>query len=250
MLKPLVIAFSMYSRIPMPMIDWDEKSMKYAICFLPFVGAVIGIITYILFVLFEKLGFGVLLKASMLTAVPLIVTGGIHLDGFIDTCDAISSHLDRKRRLEIMADPHVGAFAIIKTAVYMVLSVGFCSEISIDTVQIVCIGYIISRALSGIAVITFPKAKDNGLVSDWSRMSDKKISFVVLSVELVIALILMFILNFKITIIIIIVSTFTFLYHYRNCMKNFGGITGDLAGYFLQLEELFILAAAVFGGKI
>jgi len=44
-LRALVIAFSMYSQIPMPQFTWQDKEMKYAFCFFPWVGAAIGGIT-------------------------------------------------------------------------------------------------------------------------------------------------------------------------------------------------------------
>lgn len=42
----LAIAFSMYSRIPMPTVAWTKERMKYAMCFFPLIGVVIGAITY------------------------------------------------------------------------------------------------------------------------------------------------------------------------------------------------------------
>ena len=41
-LESFVIAFSMYSRIPMPFVEWSERGMKYAFCFFPLIGVVIG----------------------------------------------------------------------------------------------------------------------------------------------------------------------------------------------------------------
>ncbi len=55
------------------------------------------------------------------TCIPILVTGGIHLDGLLDTVDAKSSYGDRKKKLAILADPHVGAFAIIGGSVYLLL---------------------------------------------------------------------------------------------------------------------------------
>ena len=48
LLNALFIAFSMYSKIPVPRVDWNEKSMKYAFCFFPLIGAVIGIVVYLI----------------------------------------------------------------------------------------------------------------------------------------------------------------------------------------------------------
>ena len=62
-------------------------------------------------------------------AVPLLVTGGIHLDGFMDTTDARSSYGDMEKKLAILKDSHVGAFAVIGCSFYLILSAGAWSEI-------------------------------------------------------------------------------------------------------------------------
>ncbi|MGM9936265.1 MAG: adenosylcobinamide-GDP ribazoletransferase, partial [Candidatus Ornithomonoglobus sp.] len=47
MINSLIIAFSMYSRIPMPRVEWREESMKYVMCFFPLIGVIIGAVVYI-----------------------------------------------------------------------------------------------------------------------------------------------------------------------------------------------------------
>ena len=56
-----------------------------------------------------------------MTALPVLVSGGIHTDGFIDTVDALSSYGDKEKKLEILKDPHTGAFAIIGAIMYYLL---------------------------------------------------------------------------------------------------------------------------------
>ncbi len=53
---------------------------------------------------------GALLFAGGMTLLPLIVSGGIHLDGLVDTADALYSRRETEKKLEILKDPHVGAF--------------------------------------------------------------------------------------------------------------------------------------------
>ena len=89
----------MYSKIPMPPADWEKENMKYALCFFPWVGLVIGAVSTVLFWLLEKIGAGNVFRAAVLTAVPVLVTGGIHLDGYLDTMDALSSWREKQRRL-------------------------------------------------------------------------------------------------------------------------------------------------------
>ena len=46
-LEPMIIAFSMYSKIPMPRIEWNKENMKYTMCFFPLIGVVTGAIIYL-----------------------------------------------------------------------------------------------------------------------------------------------------------------------------------------------------------
>ena len=83
----MLIAFSIYSRIPMPSFIWEEKDRKRALCFFPLIGAVIGAVFIGVFKLFDQIGAGIVIRAAVMTCVPVLVTGGIHVDGFLDTCD-------------------------------------------------------------------------------------------------------------------------------------------------------------------
>src|SRR5699024_3896292 len=56
--KSLIIAFAMYSKIPMPRVDWEKKALSWALCWFPLVGAVIGAVLYGWMALARYLGFG------------------------------------------------------------------------------------------------------------------------------------------------------------------------------------------------
>ena len=101
-LRALVIAFSMYSQIPMPQFTWQDKEMKYAFCFFPWVGAAIGGITMFWWWFCGKFSVGNVAFAMIGTAIPLAVTGGFHVDGFMDTMDAFHSYQPREKKLEIL----------------------------------------------------------------------------------------------------------------------------------------------------
>ena len=121
----LIIAIAMYSKIPMPQAEWNEKNMRYAMCFFPVVGVVIGAAEFAAgYALLHWLHCKPLLFSVAMTLIPVLITGGIHLDGFADTVDAMSSYAERERRLEILKDPHTGAFAIIGLCCYFLANVG------------------------------------------------------------------------------------------------------------------------------
>ena len=152
--ESLVIAFSMYSRIPMPMVAWTEKGMKYALCFFPAVGIAVGAAVAAFWQLSRLLGLGDLSRLCVETALPLLITGGIHMDGFLDTVDARSSHQSRERKLEILKDPHAGAFAIAGCGVYLLFYAAAFSELSPEAFPGIAGVFVMSRALSGYSVVT------------------------------------------------------------------------------------------------
>ena len=99
-----LIAFSMYSKIPMPQCEWNEENMAYAMCFFPWIGVAIGGVTWLWGTFGTYLGLSSAFYTVILTLIPWFLTGGIHLDGLLDTADAMSSWQERERRLEILKD--------------------------------------------------------------------------------------------------------------------------------------------------
>ena len=126
--ESIIISFSMYSKIPMPYVQWKEENMKYAMCFFPLVGLAIGIVMGAWMYLAKFLGIGNILFAGIATIIPVIISGGIHIDGFCDTVDARSSHQSAERKLEILKDPHIGAFALIYCVIYFIAVFSFWTE--------------------------------------------------------------------------------------------------------------------------
>ena len=82
LLKALVISFSMYSGIPMPQFEWKEEDMKYMLCFFPWIGAVIGLGIVLWSMLCKQAELGMLCYTMGGAAIPLLITGGFHVDGF------------------------------------------------------------------------------------------------------------------------------------------------------------------------
>ena len=152
MLDSMLMAFSLYSRIPVPQAKWNDESMRWCICFLPLVGLVIGAAQWAAFALLTHFSFGPVLRGAVLAVLPILLSGGIHMDGFMDTCDAIHSYGSREKRLEILKDPHVGAFAVIGGIVYFVLDFGIWSEAGKQEIPLLCLIFVLSRALSAFPV--------------------------------------------------------------------------------------------------
>jgi adenosylcobinamide-GDP ribazoletransferase len=246
----LVIAFSMYSKIPMPKVEWSKENMRYAMCFFPLVGAVLGGVVYLWCSFSNVLAMSRVFNTVIVILIPLLLTGGIHMDGFLDTTDALSSYQPREKKLEILKDPNTGAFAVIACVSYFLLTFGFWYEITPDTIPMVAIGFVVSRAFSGLAVVSFPMAKSSGLAATFSSEANKKLTRIVMISFLLLAACGMLLINWKLGLLCLLGVLLLFIYYYRMSTKEFGGITGDLAGYFLQLCELTIVICVVLGGKL
>ncbi|MBR4413672.1 MAG: adenosylcobinamide-GDP ribazoletransferase, partial [Lachnospiraceae bacterium] len=86
LIKSFLIALSMYSKIPVPRTEWKEEDMKYVFIFFPVVGVVIGGLIFGWYALCKYLeNVPEICKVLVVAAIPVIVTGGIHVDGFMDT---------------------------------------------------------------------------------------------------------------------------------------------------------------------
>ena len=87
-------------------------------CFFPLIGAIIGGLSWMWGYWGIRLVNSRTFYAVALLLIPVMVTGGIHLDGLLDTSDALHSYQSRERKLEILKDSHAGAFAILTAVVY------------------------------------------------------------------------------------------------------------------------------------
>ena len=90
-LETIAVAFAMFSAIPCPQPVWTEKNMRCALCAFPLVGAVCGLLLWGWTALAGWLPLPGVLAAAGQCLLPVLVTGGIHLDGYADTCDALAS---------------------------------------------------------------------------------------------------------------------------------------------------------------
>ncbi|MBE5871288.1 MAG: adenosylcobinamide-GDP ribazoletransferase [Lachnospiraceae bacterium] len=245
-LRGFPIAFSMYSKIPMPTVKWEENSLRYALCFFPLIGLVIGAVQVGLFFHLTALGFGTMFRSAFLFIAPILITGGIHMDGYMDTKDAMSSYQTKERRLEIMKDPHIGAFSVISLIGYSLLYFGALSELE-DEREILLFApcFVISRALSAVCFITIPSARKDGLQKTFADAMQRKAIWISSGLYLSVTFGACACIDRLEAIVLMCVAAFMYVLYQSFAKEKFGGITGDLAGYYLQIQELVFLLVIV-----
>lgn len=247
LIKSCLIAFSMYSRIPMPRTEWQEEDMRYVMCFFPLIGLAIGLVLCGWVWLAGRLQIGVALFSGVATALPVLITGGIHLDGFCDTLDALSSRQPQERKLEILKDSNSGAFAVIGCGLYFLLTFCFWMEWYPQGryTWMLALGFVLSRTLSGLSVVRFPCAKNSGLLAMFSHAAAKKRTAWVLVGYFLLCGGAMLLFGTFVGAVALLLALGVFGYYHHVSCKEFGGTTGDVAGWFLQLCELALLAGMV-----
>jgi adenosylcobinamide-GDP ribazoletransferase len=224
----------------MPRFNWESEDMKYHLIFFPWVGAVIGALEYLLFYLYESFKLPDVVMASLAIVIPLLVTGGFHLDGFMDMADALSSYQTKEKRLEILKDPHIGAFAVINVIALGLLYFAMIMLMPKDAFTIWTFCFFIARTMSGICVVRCKKAKADGLLHTEAKTASDKVVFVALLVELLVATALSVYINPVYAIASAIAGVAEAVICMTKANRCLGGITGDVMGWYVVKAELLM----------
>ena len=240
LMDAFVIAFSTYSRIPMPSAAWSEENRRYAMCFFPLVGAAVGLLLWGWLALCDALGVGSILRGAAGALIPLLVTGGIHMDGLMDVSDAIASWQTQERRLEILKDSHTGVFAVMACAGVLLLTAGLLSEADAVAGRLLAPCFVFSRAMSATALTVMKSARPGGMLDGFARAAHRRACIV-----------LWLVLGGPVqAVACLLAAGLCALGFARMAQRQFGGITGDLAGWLVQVTELCLTAVIVMGGML
>ena len=244
--KSLIVAFSMYSALPMPQFAWDEENMQYALAFFPVVGIAIAGILWGYFQLAYFLQLTPPLFAALALVLMVALTGGLHLDGFCDTADALYSRREQAEKLRILKDPHAGPFAIFSCILLLLLQYAALQQMVLTSSSqlVIVLIFPLVRALSGLSVLVFPKARKDGILYSFARGANKRVIFLLL-IQYVLCLFLLAQIALPIFFLFTISSLICFGGYYLLAKKAFGGTTGDIAGFFLEITQTVLLIIAV-----
>lgn len=247
----LKVAFAMYSKIPTGRTDWSEENLRYSMCFVPLVGFVIGITLIFWHWIYVKLSFNDIFYGCTASLIPLMITGGIHMDGYIDVMDALSSYGEKEKKLEILKDPHVGAFAVIWAAAYMIAMAGIFSQaVTEKEIVLISLGFVLSRAVACLLAMLFQNARKDGTLYTFTKSQAKRTVSTVLVLFIAGAGCACFMVDYVVGFLISCVFAVLIAWFYRMVRRDFGGMTGDMAGFLIQVSELFMAFTVVIGCRL
>ena len=229
---------SMFCAIPCPWKVWDEQARGKMLLFLPVVGLEIGFLWLILARICRFLALPTLVVGLILAVYPYLVTGFLHLDGFMDVTDAVKSWRDLERRREILKDSHVGSFAVINLVLLVVAQFALFSSAK-ETANSFILLFVpaVSRCCSTLAVTGLKPMSTSQYAN-----REKQTSHLIVTALLLCAFVAAgFLLCGKYGFVLL------------GCLAGYGlalrrgyrsleGMNGDISGYALTLGELCAVA--------
>lgn len=241
-INSFLIVLSFISIIPIPQKffpEWTRENLRYFCVMLPVVGVIFGGLWSVFWRVLSWPGLSALLRGFMMMILTLALTGGLHLDGLMDTCDAIFSHRDRETKLKILSDTHAGSFAVMSCVIILMAKTLLFSELfTLNTSHFTLFTIPVYSRL-GMAMIlnNLPFAKSNGLAVILGSSRNNRDN-----IFLVIIFVILSIVSIKIIPAMMILCV---TIHVIICVKIFGGITGDLLGAFVEASEVIMLFGVI-----
>lgn len=246
--EALISAFSLYSTLPMPQLEFRPEGLRYTLAAFPLLGLVEGCLAWALLAGAQALHFGPFVLAALLLAWHFLYTGGMHLDGFADSADAIFSRRDQARQLEIMHDPHMGVMAACALLCWGALYLALWSELLVEPFRLLPgsaylalpFGLALARVCSGSSLLLLPKARPDGLAKTVADATQgRRLQALYFGLQILLyGLALAFILGWVKTLILLAAFALVDALFLLYCRRHFQGITGDLAGALFSLLQL------------
>lgn len=252
LLRSIVIMLSLYTKIPMPFIEWDGENRKNVLTVLSLAGAVAGLFEAAWAWLAFFLDFKAAFYAAGACLIPALVTGGIHMDGLSDTEDARASHAGPERRQQILADPHMGAFGALAIVLYELFCFALywtiydsgASGLDFSLPWMLFAVFTASRAMAQLGIATIKPARDEGMLYTFSSVTNKPAMIAVsLAVLASCVLILVWVQGLP-ALLCGAALVLLFLYFRHMAVREFGGISGDLCGWIIEMTIPVMLTAA------
>ncbi|KIL44029.1 hypothetical protein KP77_29780 [Jeotgalibacillus alimentarius] len=248
MLKGFQLAIQFFTALPVRReIEMTNHTVRWMIGLLPLIGGLIGCLAAgVIFTAELAFAASPLITACLIWLTFIVMTGGLHLDGWTDVSDAYFSYQDQAKRHEILQDPRVGAFGVLSLIVLLaakfVLLLDLASKDQISFVWLIWIP-VISRLMMAVSLTKAPLAKQEGMayflkgfLTGRVLMIAGLVSLILLAVPLVFSPELWPLLCMLLGgagLFSMISSTFF--------KRAFGGITGDTLGASLEGGELWSL---------
>jgi len=215
----------------------SSESFGRSVKFFTLIGAIIGLILAAV----DYIGFNHLpinLLATVLIVGEILLTGGLHCDGLMDTMDGVFSGRSRERMLEIMKDSRVGANGVMAFGLFLLVKWSLLVDVlPVFSCWILFVMPVLGRFAMVIAITVFPYARPEGIGKAFAEFAGRR-TLIIAGMFALICLLplgLPAVINWAVTGVFAIVFC-------RGISKTLGGLTGDVYGAVTEITELVVLA--------
>ena len=231
------MCYSMFTALPCPYRPWDEDARDMMLVCLPIVGALLGL----LWAALGALGMALLasaLRAALIAALPWLLTGFIHLDGYMDTCDAILSWRPLEQRLRILKDVHTGAFAVVGLGLLMMFNYAAACGLEWIDLKALLFVPVISRCGSAFCVLTLKPIGHSEYAKTEGKSAQRLAVFVMWLVCVIACAVWL-----KGAALALLIETAVYAAAMAWACRTLRGVSGDVAGFALSASECAALIA-------
>jgi adenosylcobinamide-GDP ribazoletransferase len=219
--------------------EWPPQSFGKSVKFFPLVGAVIGFLLVCIYIILG-LFLPKLALVAIILAAWIFLTGGLHLDGLMDTADGVFSGKPRDKMLEIMKDSRVGANGVMAFGIVFILKFAIIYDMPTDLLLMALfVAPVAGRLAMSASIVLFPYARADGMGKAFKEFACKDTLTIAGLVSYL--LIAPFILSDKIIFLGVLFGVLTALLLARSLNKTLGGLTGDTYGAIAECCEIFTL---------
>jgi adenosylcobinamide-GDP ribazoletransferase len=240
-MRSLRIAFGLMTTLPVKLPDdWSAGDSGRAAVWYPLVGLVIGALTWLAWKGATFL-FSPLVAGIVTLVVWVALTGGLHLDGLADCCDGLFASVAPERRLEIMKDPHVGAFGVIGLILILLLKAAALAALS----SVSSFSILLAASLARWCILPaglLPLARPSGMGSDFAAGFQR--SFIVWSAIIPLTLAILLGLRGILSSMAGLGAAALVLWLAKS---RINGVTGDVFGMLVEIVEATVLLTFING---
>lgn len=242
--KGFYLSLGMFTAIPLPAHLWGGACMGLALTCLPLVGGLIGALWWGAAELLVFSPLHIVLAAAVLTAVPFFVTGFLHLDGYMDTSDAMLSARATEEKIRILKDPHTGAFAVIMLVVLFLLQFAALYVIieRAANLALLIIIAVISRCCATASILCLDVMRESSYANIFKQNTGMRHKLFVSAVA-VLAVASAYLYAGTVGIVTALSVIIGYMCATAYVYKEFKGVSGDLTGFAIVIGELCGLLA-------
>ena len=241
----------MFTKLPLPIVDWDEGKGPGALCFLPVAGLITAVPIMAVMYVCDYFAVPPLVAGAFMLVSGYLVCGFVHFDGYMDTADSLLSARDRETKLRILKDSTVGAFSVIAIVTLLIVDfAAFTTIYSTYSFNILSLLFIpaLSRAIGDVVLFNYEPLSSSGIMKYIKTGQTKKHNVIAILWVIILSAGLFFVGYCEVSALIIPISCIIVgLWIAKHAEKELGGINGDIVGAVIVITEAlgYLLLGAV-----